>query len=230
VVFAQNHDQVGNRMQGDRLTGMVSFEKQKLAAGLVLLSPFIPLIFMGEEYGETAPFLYFVSHTDPELVEAVRKGRRREFAAFDWQADPPDPQDEQTFLRSKLNRSLRREGHHLAMVDFHREVLGLRTRIPALANLSKKNMSVLCDPQQNLLLVRRRFGDEEVGLLFNFNDEAGTVRIHLPAGRWRKRIDSAEPRWMGPGSGVPDTLQAHGMMALEAAPHCVVVFARERSG
>jgi maltooligosyltrehalose trehalohydrolase len=184
---------------------------------------------MGEEYGETAPFLYFVSHGDPELVEAVRKGRRREFAAFDWQADPPDPQDEQTFLRSKLNRSLRRDGHHRTLYDFHRELMGLRTRIPALANLSKKNMTVSCDPPQNLLLVRRRFDDQEAGLLFNFNDDAGKIRIHLPAGRWRKRIDSAELRWMGPGSRVPDTLQANGSTEIEAAPHCVVVFSRELS-
>jgi maltooligosyltrehalose trehalohydrolase len=185
---------------------------------------------MGEEYGETAPFQYFISHGDPELVEAVRKGRRREFAAFDWQADPPDPQDEQTFLRSKLNRSLQEEGHHRTMVEFHRELLGLRTRISALANLSKKNMTVSCDPQQNLLLVRRRFDEEEAGLLFNFNGEAGTVRIHLPEARWFKRIDSAEPRWMGPGSRVPDTLPTNGTMELEMAPHCVVVFSRGRSG
>jgi len=230
VVFAQNHDQVGNRIMGDRLTGMLSFEKQKLAAGLVLLSPFIPLIFMGEEYGETAPFLYFVSHTDQDLVEAVRKGRQREFAAFDWQADPPDPQDEQTFLRSKLNWSLRQEDRHRTLYDFHRELLGLRTRIPALANLSKKNMTVSCDPQQNLLLVRRRFDDQEVGLVFNFNDGTAQIRMHLPAGRWRKTIDSAESRWMGPGSGAPDILQANGTMELEAAPHCVLVFAREWSG
>ncbi|MGA8243060.1 MAG: DUF3459 domain-containing protein, partial [Desulfobacterales bacterium] len=149
---------------------------------------------------------------------------------FDWQADPPDPQDEQTFLRSKLNRSLRREGHHRTLVEFHRELLGLRARIPALANLSKKNMTVSCDRQQNLLLVRRHFDDEEAGLLFNFNGEAGMVRIHLPAGRWRKRIDSAEPRWMGPGSGVPDTLQTNGSTEVEAAPHCVMVFSRRRSG
>ncbi|MGA8280343.1 MAG: DUF3459 domain-containing protein, partial [Desulfobacterales bacterium] len=125
-----------------------------------------------------------------------------------------------------LNRSLRREGHHRTMVEFHRELLGLRTRIPALANLSKKNMTVSCDPQQDLLLVQRRFEGQEAGLLFNFNGEAGKVRIHLPAGRWRKRIDSAELRWMGPGSGVPDTLQTNGTMELDMASYCVVVFSR----
>ena len=106
VVCSQNHDQVGNRMLGDRLSATLSFEQQKLAAGAVLLSPFIPLLFMGEEYGETAPFQYFVSHSDPALIEAVRQGRREEFAAFAWQGEVPDPQDEATFRRSRLNRDL----------------------------------------------------------------------------------------------------------------------------
>jgi maltooligosyltrehalose trehalohydrolase len=90
VVFCQNHDQVGNRMLGERLSQLVSFEALKLAAGAVLLSPFIPLLFMGEEYGEEAPFQYFISHGDPLLVE-VRGGRREEFAAFGWQASPRIP-------------------------------------------------------------------------------------------------------------------------------------------
>ena len=100
IVFAQNHDQVGNRLLGDRLAQTASFEQLKLAAGVVLLAPYIPLIFMGEEYGDTAPFLYFVSHGDPALVEAVRKGRAEEFARFGWGAEIPDPQSEETFGRS----------------------------------------------------------------------------------------------------------------------------------
>ncbi|HEY5542871.1 MAG TPA: hypothetical protein VIM04_06415, partial [Candidatus Binatia bacterium] len=82
-----NHDQVGNRMLGERLSQLVSFEALKLAAGAVILSPFIPLLFMGEEYGEEAPFQYFISHSDPQLVDAVRDGRRQEFAAFSWQGE-----------------------------------------------------------------------------------------------------------------------------------------------
>src|SRR5205807_218069 len=96
VVFAQNHDQVGNRMLGERLSGLVSFEGLKLAAGITILSPFIPLLFMGEEYGETAPFPYFVDHSDPALIKQVRQGRRKDFARFDWQGDPPDPSEEST--------------------------------------------------------------------------------------------------------------------------------------
>src|SRR5262249_23569043 len=92
VVSSQNHDQVCNRAQGERLTALTDFEGLKLAAGLVLLSPYVPLLFMGEEYGETSPFLYFVSHGDPALIDAVRRGRREEFKKFAWQGEPPDPQ------------------------------------------------------------------------------------------------------------------------------------------
>src|SRR5205823_2004810 len=103
IVYAQNHDQVGNRMMGERLGQLVSLEAYKLASSVTLLSPFVPLLFMGDEYGETAPFQYFVSHTDPRLIEAVRHGRKAEFSSFKWTGEPPDPQDEQTFERSKLN-------------------------------------------------------------------------------------------------------------------------------
>jgi maltooligosyltrehalose trehalohydrolase len=102
IVFSQNHDQVGNRMRGDRLSTLVPFEALKLAAGIVLLSPNVPLLFMGEEYGEQAPFQYFVSHSVQELVEAVRIGRKEEFAGFGWQDELPDPQDEATFSHSKI--------------------------------------------------------------------------------------------------------------------------------
>ncbi|MFZ0728359.1 MAG: DUF3459 domain-containing protein, partial [Desulfobacterales bacterium] len=226
VVFAQNHDQVGNRMLGERLSGLVSFEKQKLAAGLVLLSPFVPLIFMGEEYGETAPFLYFVSHGDPGLVQAVREGRRREFEAFGWQAEPPDPQAEETFNKSILNRALLQQDRHRTLRDFYRELLGLRARTPALANLSKKNMTVTCDRRQNLLLVRRWLAADQALLIFNFDDRPQTVTIDLPPGRWCRRVDSADPRWRGPGSDTAAELQAAGPMAVRVAATCVVVLTR----
>jgi maltooligosyltrehalose trehalohydrolase len=97
VVFAQNHDQTGNRMLGDRLSKLVSFEMQKLIAAAYLLSPFIPMLFMGEEYGEHNPFLYFVSHSDQEFIKNVREGRKEEFEAFKRTLEPPDPQSESTF-------------------------------------------------------------------------------------------------------------------------------------
>jgi maltooligosyltrehalose trehalohydrolase len=128
VVFIQNHDQVGNRAQGDRLATLVPPARRRLAAALLLLSPYVPLLFMGEEYGETNPFLYFVSHGDPDLAAAVRDGRRREFARFTWGGDVPDPQAVETFLRSRLDRT-RADGRLLAL---YRDCLRLRREEPAL--------------------------------------------------------------------------------------------------
>ena len=114
VVCAQNHDQVGNRMLGDRFGHLVDWERAKLAAAAVLLSPFTPLLFMGEEYADVAPFQYHVSHSDPDLQRAVREGRKAEFA-FLQQGEVLDPQDEATFLRSKLNQQLAEQGRHAVM-------------------------------------------------------------------------------------------------------------------
>src|SRR5438094_8336972 len=127
VVFAQNHDQIGNRMLGERLTALGSFEALKLCAGLVILSPFVPLLFMGEEYGETAPFQYFTSHSDADLIQAVRKGRLEEFDDFEWVGEAPDPHDEATFQRSKLTW----RGDD-SLQPFYADLLRLRRETPAL--------------------------------------------------------------------------------------------------
>jgi hypothetical protein len=135
VVFSQNHDQVGNRVLGERTSALLPFEALRLLAASVLLSPYVPLLFMGEEYGEPSPFQYFVSHSDPELVEAVRQGRRREFEAFAWKADPPDPQDPATRNAGVLRWELRSEGRHRRLLELYTELLALRRRHPALGTL-----------------------------------------------------------------------------------------------
>jgi maltooligosyltrehalose trehalohydrolase len=132
VVCAQNHDQVGNRARGDRLSTLVAFPQRKLAAALYLLSPYVPMLFMGEEYDETNPFLYFVSHGDNALVEAVRKGRRDEFKAFGWGEDIPDPQAEGTFLSSRLDRTRSSTPEGSAMLALYRALLKLRREERAL--------------------------------------------------------------------------------------------------
>jgi len=115
VVAAQNHDQVGNRMLGDRLAAIVSPEKLRVAAAAIILSPFLPMLFMGEEYGEEAPFQYFTSHSDRDLIEAVRKGRREEFEDFAWEGEAPDQHDTETFNRSKLRWDLIERDEHLSL-------------------------------------------------------------------------------------------------------------------
>ena len=195
IVFHQNHDQVGNRMLGERLGELVPFDALKLAAAATSLSPFIPLLFMGEEYAEPAPFLYFVSHTDPALVEAVRKGRAEEFASFNWQGQTPDPQSEETFRRSTLDLSLRRQGRHAALLAFYMELLRLRREHPALANLSKEHLEASHDALAQTLTLHRWAHSAEAVALFNFSREGGPAPVRLPPGRWRRLLDSGEPGW-----------------------------------
>jgi maltooligosyltrehalose trehalohydrolase len=203
VVFAQNHDQVGNRLFGERLNTLVSFEASKLAAGMVIFSPYVPLLFMGEEWGEPAPFQYFTSHSDATLVEAVRRGRREEFAAFRWNAEPPDPQDEATFLRSKLDHTLKQVELHRAIWEFYQELLKLRKTLPALAGLSKKHMEVRGFEKERILHIRRWHEGDEVLIVANFSEEPKTIGVTASRGKWCKRLDTADRRWSGPGSAVP---------------------------
>jgi maltooligosyltrehalose trehalohydrolase len=227
VVFAQNHDQIGNRMLGERLSQLVSFEAFKLASGIVLLSPFVPLLFMGDEYGETAPFQYFVSHSDPNLVEAVRKGRREEFAAFDWGGEPPDPQSEETFRRSKLNHLMKHQGNHRTLLEYHAELLRLRRSVRALRSLSKEKMDVISLEEDRVLVVRRWSGPSEVFGVFNFNDREGRPIQNIPHGVWHKRLDSEDTRWMGEGSSVPNVIDSTKGGALVIRPQSLLLFEKE---
>lgn len=227
VVFTQNHDQVGNRMIGDRLSQLVSFEALKLAASAVLLSPFIPLIFMGEEYGEKNPFPYFVSHSAPDLIEAVRKGRHDEFATFNWQGELPDPQDETTYYSAKLNHHLYNEGQHRILHTFYRELIQLRKRIPAITHLSKDDMDVQEIKQAKIITCRRWYHDSEVVILFCFNNDQVSTTISLPEGHWRKQLDSAEIKWQGPGSIIPEELNPTGTTPLTLCPWAAILFLKE---
>jgi len=226
VVFAQNHDQIGNRMMGERLGQLVSFEAGKLASSMVLLSPFVPLLFMGDEYGETAPFQYFVSHSDRSLVEAVRLGRKAEFVGFKWQGEPPDPQDEKTFERSRLNHASKKEERHKTLLAFHRELIALRTSLPALQCLSKEKMDVMSFEEVRILAVRRWNGSNEVVAVFNFDDRGGSVFQNLPMGMWHKRFDSSDARWLGSGAVAPDVFEAALQGAIPLQPHGVLVYER----
>lgn len=208
VVFAQNHDQVGNRMFGERLATLVPFESLKLAAGTLLLSPYIPLLFMGEEYGEAAPFLYFISHSDPGLVDAVREGRKQEFRSFASRGEPPDPGSVETFLRSKLDPGTRFAGNHAVLLQFHKTLIALRKNIPALAVSGTNALRVSAQEEHKLLVVERWQGDCLVACLFNFSEQDGNVRLPGIEGRWRKLLDSSDTTWHGAGAVLPDRIAA----------------------
>jgi maltooligosyltrehalose trehalohydrolase len=133
--YLQNHDQVGNRAAGERSAALMSPGRLHIAAALVLCAPFVPMLFQGEEWGATAPFQYFTDHVDPELGRLVSDGRRREFAAFGWQPDDvPDPQDRATFERSVLDWAELDKDPHAGLLAWHKELIALRRRLPALSD------------------------------------------------------------------------------------------------
>jgi maltooligosyltrehalose trehalohydrolase len=219
---------VGNRPGGERLSWLVSFEALKLAAGMVLLSPSIPLLFMGEEYGEIAPFEYFVSHSDPGLIEAVRGGRREEVAAFGWQGAPSDPQDESTFLRAKLNRELQYGGDHQILLEFYRELIRLRKEYPALSTLKKEHLEVEGIDAERVLILRRWSETDEAVVVYHLGGDGRTFLLPLPAGRWEKALDSADERWQGPGERMIGELTSQGKVSLPLAPWSFVLFHKDK--
>jgi maltooligosyltrehalose trehalohydrolase len=222
VVFSQNHDQVGNRGRGERTSTLISFEAQKLSAGIVLLSPNIPLLFMGEEYGETAPFLYFTDHSDPALGDAVRKGRQAEFSGFHANGDLPDPQGDSTFLKSKLNHSLTTQGKHKVLRSLYEELLRLRKTHRSFGDLDTANIDAsICG---RCLAIRRSYADSQLLVIANFGDDVARYRAALPPGKWRKLLDSADTKWMGPGSSVPGEVLAAPASQLPIQPKSFCIF------
>lgn len=206
VVFSQNHDQVGNRALGDRPSVRLSLEQLKLAAGTVILSPCLPLLFMGEEYGETAPFPYFTSHGDPDLAAAVRRGRREEFAAFGWEGEVPDPQDEATFLSARIDPERRHRGWHRQLFTFYRELIRLRRGLPHFRRPEREELEVTGLEAERVIALRHRRGGAELLALFALGDTPRSIRLPFRHGRFGRLLDSAEPCWGGPGSRAPEQL------------------------
>jgi len=223
VVYNQNHDQVGNRAAGDRLSSLVPFEALKLAAGVTLLSPFTPLIFMGEEYGETAPFQYFTSHGDPALVEAVRRGRREEFAAFGWQEAVPDPQDEQTFLGSHLDHSLEEQEPHKTLLRFYQTLIRLRGEL-GVASASSHQVREVGDCQA---LLTYKTSARDLAVVMNFAEFPVSLNVPELDGNWASLLYSAEGSWSGLGDdSAPMSLPQR---ELRLGPYSFVVFANRAS-
>jgi len=230
VVFTQNHDQVGNRMNGERLAQLVDFEALKVAAGVMLVSPFVPLLFMGEEYGETAPFQYFVSHQDRDLIEAVRRGRKNEFKAFRWGEELPDPQDEGTFLRSRLNWELRKTEKHKELLDFYRQLLRVRTQIRALASGEMSRVEAQALEEEKVLVLRRRADGQQALACFNFGENPARVRLDLGEKSWRKMLSSRDEHWGGPGSSLPECLVSGRDPSLTIEPFCLALYLSDDRG
>lgn len=221
VVFSQNHDQVGNRMLGERSSQLQSYEMQKLLVAAVMCSPYLPMLFMGEEYGESNPFLFFTSHSDPELIEAVRKGRKAEFAAFHAEGEAPDPQLETTFKQSKLSWDLLHQEGHKELHAYYRAIISLRKQYAALNNTNRNQLVVYSEIDKNCLVLRKWEDGQQVLCLMNFSGKKQGIKIPEQIPYWKKILDSADPQWKGPGMA-PLTVDA--LQIVEIQPQSILIY------
>ena len=186
VGFIQNHDQVANTSRGKRLASLVSAGAQKLAAVLTLCSPFLPLLFMGEEYGETAPFLYFTSFEDPVLAAAVSEGRKRELGSHYSESDFADPQALRTFEKCKLDWSKTAIPSHAEMLRLYRDLISLRKRHVSLGNCRKDLTEIQVDEHARTLVMKRTDPSGNSALLiFNFSAQVQSIPVAADSQPWR---------------------------------------------
>lgn len=229
VVSTQNHDLAGNRLLGERTSRLLPFGALKLFAATVILSPYLPLLFMGEEYGETAPFLYFTDHGDPDLSEAVRRGRQDEFERFAWQGQPPDPGALETFERSRLRWDQRKQGQHAQLLVFYRQLLSLRRNVPALCLPGKTGYQVKDWESERVITWQRQLGESGVWACLGFNAEPVSWMPEWPEGAWRKILDADDQAFGGNGSHFPELLplRREARDKLRLLPYTVAVYLKE---
>ena len=219
VTFAQNHDQIGNRAQGERLSTLVPPERARFAAGVTLLSPWVPMLFMGEEWAEHRPFLYFIDHGDSDLSQAVSAGRAREFEGFITPGEAvPDPAALETFEASRLDWTSRQHAAHRQMLDLYRTLIDIRAR-----------HRVITDPEPaahhvsrigSVITLVSGEGDERVTASFN---ASGTgAEAEMTAGRWRRLLDGSDTGFGGEGTATPEHFDGG---RLHLGPWCFVAYA-----
>ncbi len=218
MVYSQNHDQVGNRMKGERLSVLVPFNEQKLAAGAVLMSHYIPMLFMGEEYGEKKPFRYFVDHHDEKLVEAIKKGRKRDFRAFGWNNEPPDPKAAETFEKSCLSWKSENEKAQ-QMLNFYKGLIRIKKEIDASPLIQVKENMV--GRHEELMIMLHRLSNKVVLAFLNFGDQAIEYNMPGTALVYKNIIDSEDPVFGGEKAHVKE-INAGEIVAFK--PYSVVVF------
>jgi maltooligosyltrehalose trehalohydrolase len=197
VVFAQNHDQVANASGGQRLSALIDLERQKLAASVLLCAPALPLLFMGEEFGARTRFDYFVSHSDPDLIEAVRKGRSAEHEGFNDDAFR-DPQAESTFAGSSLDWASRAQLPHAQLRALHRDLLALRRAHASLNDCDRRRLRVAFSETPRWLRLERRAASGEAALcIFNFSADTLAATIEAAPGRYRLALATCDARYGG---------------------------------
>jgi maltooligosyltrehalose trehalohydrolase len=206
VVFAQNHDQVGNRMLSERLTALAGLEAAKLAAGIVILSPYTPMLFMGEEFGETAPFNFFVDYADKNLAVATREGRKKEFSSFHWKGESPDPSDPETFEASKINWNLMEKTENQKILAYYKALLRIRSELALTSFGDRQKMLVQTSGRQKVLFFSRQLGDKTCVVVANFSKDAKVCLWEFEGSDYRKILDSSDTAWNGGGASLPNSV------------------------
>lgn len=223
-VFTMNHDQVGNRVRAERLCMLVDFERLKLAAAAVLLSPYIPMLFMGEEYADEVPFYYFISHEDPDLINAVREGRKKEFAAFASEGESPDAYALETFQASRLKWERRTEGKHAVVRAWYKQLITMRQGIPAMKSFSRNDFQASVIGEKVLLLHRKNNG-AHILCLFNFGEEECIYTTPGYTLQWHRILDSREEKWCIAGrSSHSHPEQVRAGEIIQVRPLSVIVY------
>jgi maltooligosyltrehalose trehalohydrolase len=181
VVFNQNHDLPGNRPDGARLSALLDSQRLKLAAAAVLLSPFLPLLFMGEEYGDSSPFYFFTDYQLPQDAAELRDQRKQQFLDFNWDSEAPDPQQPSTWLDCILKWDQRRDEPHRHLLDWHRRLIALRKAHPLLSDLSRQSLRADLLGTTGLAILRQSVdGRQRLLTLFNFSNEDNSVILPYP--------------------------------------------------
>ncbi|KND01695.1 malto-oligosyltrehalose trehalohydrolase [Spizellomyces punctatus DAOM BR117] len=186
VVFLQDHDQIGNRAVGDRISEHLNDNLLRIGAALLLMSPFTPMLFQGEEWGAKTPFQFFTNH-NKELGELVKKGRRAEFAEHGWNTeDVPDPQDPETFKRSKLNWNEPTQNKHASLLDWYKSLIHLRRSVPEIAKVDEfGQIECEVDEEAKWLVLRR---SEKVATVVNLGKKEQTIPVIGDGHNGRKQI------------------------------------------
>jgi len=176
--YIQNHDQIGNRATGDRIAQTVGTPRAKIAAALVLLGPFVPMLFQGEEWAASSPFQYFANHDDPEMARAVSEGRKSEFAAFGWNPEQiPDPEKRETFERSKLRWDEAEQGFHARMRSWYRDLIRLRRSPTVLGDAAQAHTRVSFSDEKQWLRMDRG----SLSVFCNLGSSAQQLALSSPA-------------------------------------------------
>jgi maltooligosyltrehalose trehalohydrolase len=222
VIFSQNHDQVGNRLHGERLISLTDFETAKVVAGALFLAPNIPMLFMGEEYGERNPFNYFVSHLDPELNRLVREGRKKEFIEFYADASGAEnPDAVETYEASKLSWNIENDREKRAMFEFYRDLIRLRKNHPVLKIPDKDNF--LISEDGNFFTIERWQGATRLIACLNFVNQS--MKLKIPADYktpLKKILDSNDERYNGLGETNPAIIT--GSEEIKVQERSVVIY------